>query len=121
MSTVNPVTNQKTSQMIGDMKFVGIFTIVYGAISCLSIIGAVIGIPLIIAGMRLRESADFYTSFQTQKDKNALNLAFEKQGSYFNIQKILIIIGLVIFALYIIGVIVFAIIMATRGYQNFIQ
>ncbi|MBN2412694.1 DUF5362 domain-containing protein [candidate division KSB1 bacterium] len=116
MSTVSPVTSQKTSQMIGDMKFVGIFTIVYGAITCLSIIGAIIGIPMIIAGLRLRESADFFTSFQSQKDENALYLAFEKQGSYFNIQKILIIIGLVIFGLYLFGVIIFAGIMASRGF-----
>ena len=116
MSPVSPVTSQKTSQMIGDMKFVGVFTIVYGAITCLSIIGALIGIPMIIMGMRLRESADFYTSYQSQKDENALGLAFEKQGSYFNIQKILIIIGLVIFGLYIFGVIIFAGIMASRGF-----
>jgi len=116
MSTVNPVTSYKTSQMIGDMKFVGVFTIVYGAITCLSIVGAIIGIPMIIMGMRLRESADFYSSYQAQKDENALGLAFEKQGSYFNIQKILIIIGLVLIGLYILGIIIFAGIMASRGY-----
>ncbi len=115
MSTVSPVTSQKTSQMIGDMKFVGIFTIVYGAITCLSIVGAIIGIPMIIMGMRLRESAEFYTSYQVQKDDNTLHLAFEKQGSYFNIQKILIIIGMVIFGLYLVGAIIFAGIMLSRG------
>ena len=119
MSTVNPVSpvnNFKTSKMIGDMKFVGVFTIVYGAISCLSIVGAIIGIPMIIMGMRLRESADFYTSFQAQKDENALSLAFEKQGSYFNIQKILIIIGLVIIGLYIFGAIIFGVFMASQRF-----
>lgn len=95
------------SQMTGDMKFVGIFTIIYGAIMCLSIIGALIGIPLIIAGLRIRESADEYNLFQASNDKNALRRAFEKQSKYFRIQKILIIVGLVLFALYIIGILLF--------------
>ncbi|MBN1301493.1 MAG: DUF5362 domain-containing protein [Melioribacteraceae bacterium] len=95
------------SKMVSDMKFVGLFTIIYGALSCLSIIGAVIGIPLIIAGLRLREAAEEYTIFQSISDNNALKRAFEKQQKYFNILKILIIVGLALLVLYIIFFIMF--------------
>lgn len=90
------------NRMTSDMKFVGIFTIIYGALSCLSIVGAIIGIPLIFAGIRLREAADQYTMFQSTNDNMALRRAFEKQGRYFNIIKILIIIALVLTLIYII-------------------
>lgn len=94
-------------KMTSDMKFVGLFTIIYGAITCLSIIGALIGVPLIIAGLRLREAADEYKMFQISNDKNSLRIAFEKQSKYFNILKILIIVSLVLLVLYIIGIILF--------------
>jgi hypothetical protein len=95
------------NKMTSDMNFVGIFTIVYGSITCLSIIGAVIGIPLIIAGLRLREAVDEFKIFQMSNNSAALRRAFEKQQRYFRILKILIIVSLVITALYIILVIIF--------------
>ena len=93
------------SRMTSDMKFVGIFTIIYGGLTCLSIIGAVIGIPLIFAGMRIREAADEFTIFQSSNDSKALRRALEKQGRYFNILKILIIVALVLTVIYIIVII----------------
>lgn len=90
------------TKMNSDMKFVGIFTIIYGAINCLSIFGAIIGIPLIFAGLRIREAADEYTRFQATNDNLALRRAFEKQGSFFNILKILIIINLVLIVIFVI-------------------
>ena len=97
------------SKMASDMNFVGMFTIIYGAISCLSIIGAIIGIPLIFAGIRLREAVDEYKIFQTSNSSAALRRAFEKQQRYFYILKILIIVSLVMMVLYIILFIVFGI------------
>ena len=94
------------TKMIGDMRFVGIMFIIFGILNCLSIIGAVIGIPTIICGLRLREAADGFSFYQNAKDKNSLLMAFEKQGSYFFIQKVLFIIGLcataLVFFIYII-------------------
>lgn len=90
------------TKMTSDMKFVGIFTIIYGGLTCLSIIGAIIGIPLIFAGIRLREAADEYTRFQATNDNVALKRAFELQGKFFNIVKILIIVSLVLTVIYII-------------------
>lgn len=94
-------------KMIKDMKFVGIFVIIAGAIDCLTIVGALIGVPLIIAGMRMRESADQFAYFRTTNNAAAMRSGFELQGKYFNIFKILIIVGLVLTALYIIFIIVF--------------
>lgn len=92
-------------KMTSDMKFVGMFTIIYGAISCLTIIGALIGIPTIIIGMRIREAAEQFYMYRLTNNPAALKLGFEIQGKYFNLIKILIIIGLVFMLVYIIFII----------------
>ncbi len=95
------------SQMTKDMKFVGMFTIIYGALNCLSIIGAIIGIPFIFIGLRIRDSADYFEAFRLTNDKRALTNAFEAQAKFFRISKIIIIVSVVLGILYLIGVIVF--------------
>src|SRR5947209_20406466 len=88
-----------------DMKFVGLFTIIGGALNCLSIIGAIIGIPAIIAGLRLREAGEGYMAM-AQGDPSGLQRSFAGQATFFKIQKVFIIIGLVLAALAIlIGII----------------
>ncbi|MFA5805809.1 MAG: DUF5362 domain-containing protein [Melioribacteraceae bacterium] len=93
--------------MTKDMRFVGMFTIIYGAINCLTIIGALIGVPMIFIGMRIREAADQFSIFRTTNNVASLRLGFEQQGKYFRIIKILIIIQLVLMVLSIIAVILF--------------
>jgi len=105
--TPTPMMQMTVSKMSGDMRFVGIFYIIMGALNCLSIIGAIIGIPYIICGLRLRESADAYNSYLGSNDVNLLERAFERQGSFFFIQKVLMIIGIVIAVLAIIFFIAF--------------
>ncbi|MFZ5946465.1 MAG: DUF5362 domain-containing protein [Stygiobacter sp.] len=92
-------------KMTNDMKFVGMFTIIYGAISCLTIIGALIGIPTILIGMRIREAAEQFYLYRLTNNPAALKLGFEIQGKYFSLIKILIIIGLVFMLVYIIFII----------------
>jgi len=94
-------------KMTNDMRFVGLFTIIYGALSCISIIGAIIGVPLIIAGLRLRESADTFVAYLSAKEENTLIKGFDLQGKFFFIHKVIIIITLILFALYIIAMIAF--------------
>jgi len=89
--------------MAANMKFVGLFTIIYGAISCISIIGAIVGVPTIIMGLRIREAADAFNQYNEGRDTRSLENAVRLQTTYFLIQKIFIIIGLVLFALYIVG------------------
>ena len=93
--------------MTKDMRFVGMFTIIYGAINCLTIIGALIGVPMIFIGMRIREAADQFLIFKTTNNSAALRFGFELQGKYFRIVKILIIIQLVLIVVSIIAVILF--------------
>lgn len=89
-------------KMISDMRFVGMFTIIYGVITCLTIIGALIGVPTIIIGLRMREAADQFLLYKATNNAAALRQGFELQGKFFRIIKILIIIGLVFTVLYII-------------------
>jgi len=105
------------TKMTSDMKFVGMFTIVYGVLTSLSIIGAIIGVPLIFAGLRIREAADEFNTFRLTNDSNALKRGFELQGKYFYIQKIIIIVGLILIALYFIGILIFGISMY-NSYSN---
>jgi hypothetical protein len=95
------------TKMTKDMNFLGMFYIIYGVLTSLSIIGAVIGIPLLISGLRLREAATELNTFRDSNDSNYLKRGFELQGKFFNIHKIIIIVGLVIAVLYIIGIIFF--------------
>lgn len=95
------------SKMIGDMNFVGIFYIIIGAISCLSIIGAVFGIPYILSGLRLRESASHFRGYLTTNESFALEQAIERQSKFFFIQKVLMIISIVIFVIYVVAIIAF--------------
>lgn len=94
-------------KMVGDMRFVGLFTIIYGILSCLTIIGALIGVPTIIIGLRMREAADQFSIFKMTNNAAALKQGFELQGKYFRLIKILIVIGLILTALYILLIIYF--------------
>jgi hypothetical protein len=97
------------TKMIGDMRFVGIAFIITGIMSCLSIVGAIVGIPTILCGTRLRESADSLSLYRNSRDTNALFTALEKQGSFFFMQKVLLIIGIcstvLVFFIYLIVIV----------------
>lgn len=84
------------NRMTGDMRFVGIFTIIMGALNCLSIFGAIIGIPMIFVGIRMREAADHFDIFRNTNDVKALRMGFEQQGKLMNILKIIVIIEIVL-------------------------
>ncbi len=111
--TISPTLQITVNKMTGDMQFVGLFYIIIGALQCLSIIGAIVGIPLIICGLRLRESADSFRGYLTTNDSVMLENALERQSRFFFIQKILLIISIVLGVLYIIVLIIFGISMFT--------
>jgi hypothetical protein len=109
----NEVVNQEMSQamtsltsnvpkMAKYMRFIGILQIIGGAIYCLTIIGALIGVPVIYMGIRLREAAESFEKYLTSDSKQDLELAVFKQTKSFYIQYVLTIITLVLLALYII-------------------
>jgi hypothetical protein len=98
-------------KMIGDMKFVGIFNVVMGAITCLSCIGAITGIPTIIAGLRLKDSAESFMMYSTSNDNAHLTDALSKQSRYFFILKVLAIITIVLVVLYFLFIIFYFLIL----------
>ena len=117
-SAISPAFHITVNKMTGDMNFVGIFYIVIGAIECLTIIGAIVGIPLIICGLRLRESADSFKGYLASGDSFMLERALERESRFFFIQKVLMIITIAFFVLYIIFFIVFGLSMISQ-FQSF--
>ncbi len=95
------------SRMTSDMKFLGMFYIIYGVISSLTIIGAIIGIPLLISGLRLRSAADELNAFHSTNDSNLLRRGFELQGKFFNIHKIMVLVAIIIAVLNIVVIFFF--------------
>jgi hypothetical protein len=100
--------------MSRDMKFLGIISIIYGILNCLTILGAVIGVPYIFAGIRLKESGESFGFYSKNYDEMALQQAIERQKRFFFIMKVLVIIGIAIFAL----VILFYILMFAFVFSN---
>ena len=94
-------------KMTNDMRFVGIFSIIYGAFTCLSIIGALIGVQIIFVGLRMREAADQFSTFRITNNAASMRAGFELQGRFFHILKILIIVQIVLIVLMIIFFVVF--------------
>jgi hypothetical protein len=99
---VDEIMQRQIDEMASNMNFMGILTIILGAISCIGILSAAYGIPLIFAGIRLRESAEAFRAYIHTSDKNALYAAFSKQNRFFFILKVLAIIYLLLFAVGII-------------------
>ncbi len=104
---------QVVIKMCKDMRFVGVCSIIYGAISCLSIFGAIFGIPIILMGLRMRESADAFSSYSNSEDRNTLIYAIDRLSKMFFHFKLWIIITLAIFGLYILIIIIVFGIMGT--------
>jgi hypothetical protein len=104
---LSPMFQFTLTKMAGDMKFVGLFTIILGGFYCLTIIGALVGVSFIIAGIRLREAADSFMYYLSTKDARMIEHACERQSRYFNIIKILMIIALAMIVLYIFFIIIF--------------
>lgn len=94
-------------RLVGNMRFIGIYYMAMGILACLTIVGALIGVPIFIAGSRLRDAAENIRVYGDNKSPETLNRAFNLQNSSFFIYKIIIIISLVLTVLYIIGIIIF--------------
>lgn len=85
--------------------FLGIITIIGGALSCLSIVGIIPGVIAIIMGVKLRNSKDSIDKY-LMGNAAELNGIFLGLSSYFKIQGILIIVSIV---LSILSIIIFTI------------
>jgi hypothetical protein len=84
----------------GWMKFVGIIFIIQGAITALTIVGIVIAWLPIWIGVLLMQSAGAIERAQLSGDASALKESLAKLRTYFVIQGVLYLVGIVITVLY---------------------
>lgn len=87
------------------MSFIGLLAQIGGVIYCLTIIGAILGVPYFIMGKRLRESAEAFTGYNSSDSAKDLETAIERQTRAFFIMYILAIISLVLLAIYLVVII----------------
>lgn len=96
----NEMLASTAAQMARDMRFYAIVYVIIGAIYCITIFGAIYGIPLIIYNLKLKDSADQFERFTRNHDFLDLHKAIENQRKFFFFNKVIIIIGLVLTLLY---------------------
>ncbi|MFZ5989761.1 MAG: DUF5362 domain-containing protein [Bacillota bacterium] len=96
----------KDRKLSGWATFVGIFTIIYGALSCIGIITAIIGVPMIIAGLKLVGAVDSMRAFSETSDINKLSETFDKLNSFFKIYGIISVVSIILGILMFIGLVV---------------
>ncbi|MCK6603689.1 MAG: hypothetical protein HUU43_06375 [Ignavibacteriaceae bacterium] len=101
MEDNNSILKSLIFSMKGDMKFVSIMLIIIGAASSLTIVGLIYGIPMILAGLRLKDSADNMNNYLTTDQKSFFELGIENLGQHFKFMKIQYIIMIVMLVLYI--------------------
>ncbi len=93
-------------QTLGNLRFVGMAYLIYGILTCLTIVGALVGVPMIISANRLLGSIKTLEEYRLTGQEDHLAAAFHEMGGAFGIMKILIFINLVIsflLALYLLG------------------
>ncbi|WP_199100759.1 DUF5362 domain-containing protein [Dyella sp. ASV21] len=85
----------------GWMKFVGIMFIIQGAITALTLVGIIVAWLPIWIGVLLMQSASAIERAQLSGDAEGLKEALARLRTYFVIQGVLYIVGIVITVLYI--------------------
>lgn len=104
-SQIQALMTSNVPKMAQYMKFIGILQIIGGALYCLTIIGALIGVPVIYMGIRLREAAEGFKKYLASDSKQDLTYAIDRQTRSFFIQFILSIISLALLGIYIVVII----------------
>jgi len=111
----NFILHSIIDSLSGWMKFIGIYTIVIGAITCIGIITTAIGVPLILAGIALTKGAKSIKSYKEYNSPYTLNDLFTSLNKYFKIQGILALVGIVLSIIYIVFIL-FISVMAINGF-----
>ncbi len=101
-SQLKALMSETLPRMAKYMRFIGTFALVVGIVYCLTIIGAIFGIPMFFMGRRLRESAQSFMNYRSSDSRQDLYTAIERQSRAFFIQYVFAIISLVFMGLYII-------------------
>lgn len=79
----------------GWLKLLGVMSIIYGAITALSIVGIIIAWLPIWMGVLLWQSAGSIESAYQARDKAAFLHALNKLKLYFTVQGVLLLVGLI--------------------------
>lgn len=87
---------------LGDMRFMGWVTLVYGVLTCLTIIGAVLGVPVIIAAHRFIEAVNRLEVYGRSAAPEDLKAGFDELGRSFRILKVITIVYIVLTVLYLV-------------------
>lgn len=114
----NFILHSIIDSLSGWMKFIGIYTIVIGAITCIGIVTAAIGIPMIFSGIALTKSSKSIITYKHYNSPYTLYEIFTSLNKYFKIQGIFIIIGIILSIIYIVALI-FILIMSVNGFFQF--
>ncbi len=85
---------------LSDMRFIGLVGMVYGVMTCLSLVGAVVGVPIIIAANRFLESIKILQEYRVHGRQGDLSTAFHEMGRSFRLMKIIVLISIGLTVLY---------------------
>ena len=114
MEEVNNISSTQTSiqavgynSLGGWAKFVAVMNIIVGSFSCLGIITAAYGVPLIIAGIKLMNAVDDLKRYTEANDTGKLNDVFSNIGKYFKLTGIAYIVMICFWILSIVLYIIF--------------
>ncbi len=80
------------ARTLGDMKFVGVTAMIYGVITCLSLAGAIMGIPIVIASNRFLEAVKILKEYRLTGRQEDMATAFHEFGRCFRLLKIVVLI-----------------------------
>jgi len=85
---------------LGNMKFMGVAGMVYGVLTCLSLVGAILGVPIIIASNRFLEAVKIMEQYRTSGRSEDMAAAFHELGRSFRLMKVVVLISLGMMVLY---------------------
>ncbi|MCR4435558.1 MAG: DUF5362 domain-containing protein [Clostridiales bacterium] len=95
----NDLNALRGKKLTGWASLMGVLTIIGGAITCLGIITAAIGVPMIIAGLKLLKAVDNTKAFSDTDDVRKLGEAMDNLNRYFKINGIVALVGLALYIL----------------------
>ena len=103
------ITINSTEMLKKQMKFIaimqqiyGVIMIIIGALSCLGIISAIIGIPVILAGVKLLKSGSTFGMAANFDNERNLVEAIENLHGYWKFTLIAFICSILFFIIYMI-------------------
>ena len=115
----NFIPNSIIESLSGWLKFLGICTIIYGAFTCIGIITAAIGVPLILAGIALTKASKSLKNYLQYNNPYTLNEIFESLNKYFKVKGILAIVYIVFIVIYIVFLVFIAVMSFNGIFQNY--